>query len=317
MTWWGWITVKWAGLAARSDGLVIEEAESRPLDPAFLWRAEQHIHSTGEPRGTIFVSKKTGTALAATDGSSQCRLVQLYDIDGWCTWTFSGYRDPSQPYYAIRAWNNSGYNLSTNSPGKVPNLGDGLVTLDWDSDPWKQKYNQEWRFHRILYTRDEVGAYGLLFAGSNGVALRAHADNLDLITVDTAAGHEVDPAFLWRLEQYFTPDPDPHPPYSRGGAPAGLCVINKLTEMALGATPDNGRCRLVPLGAVDGFSTWTFGGPSLMHWPKFYGPLRAFQNDDMNLNVSGGRNLPGDVVITFGWGGGRANEIWRFDSSLA
>lgn len=316
MTWWGRITVNWGNLAARSDGLVIERVEDGEDDPAFLWRAEQYVHPSGEPRGTIFVSKKTGTALAATDGSSQCRLVPLYEIDGWCTWTFGGSRIPWEPHYAIRAWNNSDYNLSTDSPLREPRSGDCLVTRGWGPGPWR--WNQEWYFRRVLQTRDGLGAYGLLFAGSNGVALRAHADNLDLITVDSAAGHEADPAFQWRLEQYFTtPHPDPPRPYSMGGAPAGMGVINKLTEMALGAMPDNGGCRLVPLDAVDGSSTWTFGGPSFFHRTKFYGPLRTFQNDDMNLNVSGGRNVPGDVVITFGWGGGRDNEIWHFDSSLA
>jgi hypothetical protein len=281
MTWWGTLRVHGRPDFAASDRLVVEGVEGRESEDAFLWRAEQYIHPSGEPRGTVFVSKQTGTALAATDGSSRCRLVQLYEVDGWCTWTFGGYQYPQDAYYAIRAWNNAGYNLSTDSPVRVIHWDDGLVTRDWGTTP-AGKRSQEWKFSRALHTRDELGAYGLLY--------------------------EVDPAFQWRLEQFFT---------LPGGAPAGICVISKLTEMALGATPNNAGCRLVPLDAVDGFSTWTFGGPSFLHRPKFYGPLRTFQNDDMNLNVSGGHNAPGDVVITYPWGHGRNNEIWRFDSSLA
>jgi hypothetical protein len=115
-----------------------------------------------------------------------------------------------------------------------------------------------------------------------------------------ASGIPGPPNVTWYLGVGFGPN----------GAPIGAYLRNKLTGGFLYAYWKNGYLMpflgVGPLNVLDGWSTWSFGGPR----DDGFLAVRPTANDDYNLNILGG--CGGTQVGLWGWGGGNANEIWIF-----
>src|SRR6266446_6623873 len=89
----------------------------------------------------------------------------------------------------------------------------------------------------------------------------------------------------------------------------GIAYINKGTGRALGVGPGEPLVQVDP-ALLNRSALWTLGSDEGLG----YHAIRPLIDDDINLNVAGnGPYGPGSVVIGYnGWGGGKANEVWRF-----
>jgi len=84
-------------------------------------------------------------------------------------------------------------------------------------------------------------------------------------------------------------------------------LINQQTGQIAYVPNGNGnRVTMFPACAVTEYSTWTVGGNF-----KGWCAVRPVHDSGQNLNVFGG-SAPGAGVGTWGWSGGKPNEVWHF-----
>jgi hypothetical protein len=86
-------------------------------------------------------------------------------------------------------------------------------------------------------------------------------------------------------------------------------LINEQTgEIAYVPTGNGNRVTMYPPNVVTPFSTWTLGGDE----GGDFHAVRPVNDSGQNLNILGGGGAPGTGVGTYGWGGGKNNEVWHF-----
>jgi hypothetical protein len=254
-------------------------------DGAF-WDLSQGFSPSGAPLGALLVNKHHGRALHPNMVADPPLLGLIQTpvdrCDGWTTWTFSMW-DYDQSC-AIRPYADSDLNLNI-----LGGCGGSVISLyGWDggapNELWSVLHRPEWGGTPSNY-RVKSGCGGYLM-------YRASDDRV--ICADLNSKPQAD-ADIWQVEIGFQRLAD---------VPTDTVLINSGKALSF----DSGANRLTLMAPP-----WTGVNSMFRFGQDVGGGYVAMQmgTTEQNLNVLGGCGNR-DVGV-WHWGGGDANEIWRFE----
>lgn len=196
---------------------------------------------------------------------------------------------------AVRPTLSSSLNLNVEGAGPY---APGNLVIAYDGWGGGQP-NEVWSFAPLGYG-DYPWYYTLVPECAEGTMLTANPEDAGgQLTIQPAQGpdYAAADAQLWAANYYIN-----------GTQPMGVILVNAELQMSLRTTPGGGAAFCADLTDVDPWSIWVIGpGPDAQM--SLVSPLG---NEDLKLNVSGaGPYNPGNVVITYQWQGGAANEQWQ------
>lgn len=270
---------------ANPTGPLILATYDQNLPPAQQWRRQEWDSYFGTRY--VYINQQSGLAMYAT-GVQGAGITQTASLSSSNFWMLGG--DEGNDFHAVQWADDTGQNL--NIPGNGPyNAGNSVVTWSWGGGA----PNEIWKF---------VVPHPVQTPGRIEAAATYGGTNLYL-SVDPANpyGQLVVEPFATNAAQIWLRAAN-----SSSSGITNYTYVNQFSGLMMYAPGGNGG--IVSQTNVFSQNTDWYDGSDEGNG---YHAIQFGPDIGQNLNIPGDGPYPfGDGVITWGWGGGAPNEIWRF-----
>lgn len=281
------------GLGVDTNGNLALFESGTPGAPNVTWYFGVGFDASGYPLGAFIKNKQTGGYLYGyfKPGylAPSLGIGPIKVLDAWSTWSFGSPRNDG--YLAVRPVANDNLNLNI--------LGgcDGTSIGIWG---WGGGHSNEiW-----IFIPDPVQSQPSRYEIDSKCGGFMDVDASNRVIYQPLIGKlpsALPKPYIWQVEVAMGRSPVQKIPYPL----SGLSIISPVLKKAVKANGPGQAVTLADLSSVDQYSAWNSTGAT-----GGYTALRPLDDDDQNLNVSGG--CRGSQIITYPWTGGNLNELWRF-----
>lgn len=266
-------------------GPLIVATYDQNLPLAQQWRRQEWDSHFGTRY--VYINKQSGLAMYAT-GVQGAAITQTAGLTSSNFWQLGG--DEGNDFHAVQWANDNGQNL--NIPGNGPYTnGSGIVTWSWGGGAG----NEIWKF--VVPNPVQVPGRIEAAATYNGTNLYMSVDP------NNPDGQLVVELFATNAAQIWL--------RAANGSSSGVTnytYVNQLSGLMMYAPGGNGG--IVSQTNIFSQNTDWYDGTDEGNG---YHAIQFGPDIGQNLNIPGDGPYPfGDGLITWGWGGGAPNEIWRF-----
>ena len=270
---------------ANTNGPLLMATYDPKLPAAQQWQ-RQEWDSSAAPR-YIYINQLSGLIMTAngTQGGTVTQTNALVTSDFWM---LGG--DQGNDFHAIQWASDATQNL--NVPGDGPyNAGRSVVTFSWGGGA----PNEIWKF---------VVPHAVPTAGRLEAAATYNGTNLYLsVDPNNPGGQLVVEPFATNSAQIWLQAAN-----ASSSTATNYTYVNQLTGLMMYAPGGNGAI-VSQTNLLSPDTDWYYGTDE----GNGYHAIQFGPDNGQNLNIPGDGPYPfGTGVITFGWGGGAPNEIWRF-----
>lgn len=282
-------------LSANDDGTITLE-DAAEVTIHLVWSLIYDVQS-GNFGMISLNSVESGTpmmlGLVDTGGGTSKLQMQSFigGIGPGMTWDVAA----GGPALAVRPTLSTSLNLNVEGAGPYA-PGNPVIAYDgWGGG----QPNEVWTFTPLGYG-DYPWYYALVPDCAGTTMLTANPEDAGgQLTIQAAQGPDyvAGDAQLWAANYYID-----------GVEPMGVILVNAELQMSLRTTPGGGAVFCADATQIDPWSVWAINpGPDAQ-----MSLVTPIGNSNLELNVSGGGPYdPGNVVITYPWQGGAANEQWQ------
>ena len=255
------------------------------LPAAQQWRRQEWDSYFGTRY--VYINQQSGLAMYAT-GVQGAAITQTAALSSSNFWMLGG--DEGNDFHAVQWANDTSQNL--NVPGNGPyNAGSGLVTWSWGGGA----PNEVWKF---------VVPHPAQTAGRIEAAATYNGTNLYLsVDPNNPNGQLVVEPFATNDAQIWLRAAN-----SSSSGVTNYTYVSQLSGLMMYAPGGNGGL-VTQTNLLSQNTDWYDGTDE----GNGYHAIQFGPDIGQNLNIPGNGPYPfGAGVITWGWGGGAPNEIWRF-----